>query len=127
VPKSPIGVAGIIAPFNSPRYSRCGLWLVPSRPESRRSSSCREYSSNQLHVQQVLAEAADLPHGVVNVFSESGLGGSSLLVESNDVRVISFTGSTKTAKIISAAGAPTLKIFQTDPRGRTPMFLMMPI
>jgi betaine-aldehyde dehydrogenase len=75
----------------------------------------------------VLAEAADLPHGVVNVFSESGLGGSSLLVESNDVRVISFTGSTKTAKIISAAGAPTLKIFQTDPRGRTPMFLMMPI
>jgi betaine-aldehyde dehydrogenase len=60
---------------------------------------------------KVMAETADLPLGVINVFSESGPGGSSLLVESKDVRVISFTGSTKTAKTISAAGAPTLKIF----------------
>jgi betaine-aldehyde dehydrogenase len=41
----------------------------------------------------------------------------------NYVRVISFTGSTKTAKVISAAGAPTLKLFQTELGGKTPMIV----
>jgi betaine-aldehyde dehydrogenase len=60
---------------------------------------------------------------VINVFSESGPAGSALLVESKDVRVISFTGSTKTAKIISAAGAATLKVFQTELGGKTPIIV----
>ena len=47
------------------------------------------------------------------------------LVESRDIRVISFTGSTKTGKAISAAGAPTLKLFQiqTELGGKTPMIV----
>jgi betaine-aldehyde dehydrogenase len=54
------------------------------------------------------------------VFSEStGGGGSALLVESKDIRV----GSTKTAKAISAAGGPTLKLFQTELGGKTPMIV----
>jgi betaine-aldehyde dehydrogenase len=37
--------------------------------------------------------------------------------------VVSFTGSTKTGKTISAAGAPTLKLFQTELGGKTPMII----
>jgi betaine-aldehyde dehydrogenase len=74
---------------------------------------------------KVLAEAVDLPKGVINVISESGGGGggAEFLVESKDVRIVIFTGSTKTGKTISAAGAPTLKLFQTELGGKTPMII----
>jgi betaine-aldehyde dehydrogenase len=124
VTRTPIGVAGIIAPFNSPLVLTvrslapalaAGVTTVIKLPGNTAQTNCM--------FSEVMAEAADLPRGVINVFSESGPGGSSLLVESKDVRVISFTGSTKTAKIISAAGAPTLKIFQTKLGGKTPMII----
>jgi betaine-aldehyde dehydrogenase len=124
VTRSPIGVAGVIAPFNSPLVLTvrslapalaAGVTAVVKLPGSTAQTNCM--------FSQVLSEAADLPPGVVNVFSESGPGGSALLVESKTVRVISFTGSTKTAKIISAAGAPTLKLFQTELGGKTPMIV----
>jgi betaine-aldehyde dehydrogenase len=124
VTRSPVGVAGVIAPFNSPLVLTvrslapalaAGVTAVIKLPGSTAQTNCM--------FSQVLSEASDLPSGVVNVFSESGPGGSSFLVESKTVRVISFTGSTKTAKIISAAGAPTLKLFQTELGGKTPMIV----
>jgi betaine-aldehyde dehydrogenase len=124
VTRSPIGVAGVIAPFNSPLVLTvrslapalaAGVTAVVKLPGNTAQTNCM--------FSQVLSEAADLPPGVVNLFSESGPGGSSLLVESKTVRVISFTGSTKTAKVISAAGAPTLKLFQTELGGKTPMIV----
>jgi betaine-aldehyde dehydrogenase len=124
VTRSPVGVAGVIAPFNSPLVLTvrslapalaAGVTAVIKLPGSTAQTNCM--------FSQVLSEASDLPPGVVNVFSESGPAGSALLVESKTVRVISFTGSTKTAKIISAAGAPTLKLFQTELGGKTPMIV----
>lgn len=124
VTRSPIGVAAVIAPFNSPLALTvrslapalaAGVTAVVKLPGSTAQTNCM--------LSQVLSEASDLPPGVVNIFTESGPTGSSLLVESKTVRVISFTGSTKTAKIISAAGAATLKIFQTELGGKTPMIV----
>jgi acyl-CoA reductase-like NAD-dependent aldehyde dehydrogenase len=124
VTRSAIGVAGVIAPFNSPLVLAvrslapalaAGVTTVIKLPGSTAQTNCM--------FSQVLSEATDLPPGVINVFSESEARGSSLLVESKIVRVISFTGSTKTAKIISAAGAPTLKLFQTELGGKTPMII----
>jgi betaine-aldehyde dehydrogenase len=124
VTRSAIGVAGIIAPFNSPLVLTvrslapalaAGTTTVIKLPGVTAQTNCS--------FSEVLSEAADLPAGVVNVFSESGPAGSALLVESKDVRVISFTGSTKTAKTISAAGAATLKLFQTELGGKTPMIV----
>ena len=125
VTRSAIGVAGIIAPFNSPLVLTirslapalaAGTTTVVKLPGNTAQTNCQ--------FSQVMAEVHDLPKGVVNVFSESaGAGGSALLVESKDIRVISFTGSTKTAKAISAAGAPTLKLFQTELGGKTPMII----
>lgn len=125
VTRSAIGVAGIIAPFNSPLVLTvrslapalaAGVTTVIKLPGST--------AQTNFVFSQVLSEVADLPRGVVNVFSESpGRGGSAFLVESKDIRVISFTGSTKTGKTISAAGAPTLKLFQTELGGKTPMIV----
>jgi betaine-aldehyde dehydrogenase len=124
VTRSPIGVAGIITPFNSPLVLAvrslapalaAGVTTVIKLPGITAQT-------NYLF-SQTLAEAADLPRGVVNVFSENAGGGSAFLVESKDVRVISFTGSTKTAKVISANGAATLKLLQTELGGKTPMII----
>lgn len=125
VTRSAIGVAGIIAPFNSPLVLTVRS-LAPALAAGTTTVIKLPGNTAQTnHVfSEVISEAADLPRGVINVFSEStGGGGSALLVESKDIRVISFTGSTKTAKAISAAGAPTLKLFQTELGGKTPMIV----
>ncbi len=125
VTRTPIGVAGIIAPFNSPLILTVRS-LAPALAAGVTSVIKLPGNTAQINFlfSQVLAEAADLPKGVINVFSESsGGGGSALLIGSREVRVISFTGSTKTAKVISAAGAPTLKLFQTELGGKTPMIV----
>ncbi|MEP7039302.1 MAG: aldehyde dehydrogenase family protein [Acidobacteriota bacterium] len=125
VTRSAIGVAGIIAPFNSPLVLTVRS-LAPALAAGVTTVIKLPGNTAQINFlfSKVLSEAADLPKGVINVFSEStGGGGSALLVESKDVRVISFTGSTKTGKAISASGAPTLKLFQTELGGKTPMII----
>jgi betaine-aldehyde dehydrogenase len=97
VTRSAIGVSGIIAPFNSPFVLTvrslapalaAGVTTVIKLPGS--TAQCNYAFS------QAIFEAADLPKGVVNVFSESHSDGSVLLTQSKDIRVVSFTGSTKT-------------------------------
>ena len=124
VTRSAIGVAGVIAPFNSPLVLTVRS-LAPALAAGTTTVIKLPGNTAQTNFlfSQVLSEAADLPKGVINVFSEGGSSGSALLVESKDVRVISFTGSTRTAKTISAAGAPSLKLFQTELGGKTPMII----
>lgn len=125
VTRYPIGVAGIVAPFNSPLVLTVRS-LAPALAAGVTAVIKLPGNTAQINFlfSQVLAEATDLPRGVINVFSESpGRGGSALLMESKDIRVISFTGSTKTGKAISAAGAATLKLFQTELGGKTPMII----
>jgi acyl-CoA reductase-like NAD-dependent aldehyde dehydrogenase len=58
----------------------------------------------------------------VNILT-SGREGHRFLVESPDVPVISFTGSTRTGREISAAGASRLKRFGLELGGKTPMVI----
>lgn len=125
VTRSPIGVAGIVAPFNSPLVLTVRS-LAPALAAGVTTVLKLPGNTAQINYlfSKVLAEATDLPKGVINIFSESkGRGGSSFLVESKDIRVISFTGSTKTGKAISATGAETLKLFQTELGGKTPTII----
>ncbi len=124
VTRSAIGVAGVVAPFNSPLVLTvrslapalaAGVTTVIKLPGSTAQTN---YAFSQ-----VLAEVTEMPAGVTNVFTESGSAGSVFLTQSKDIRVVSFTGSTKTAKAISAAGAATLKLFQTELGGKTPMIV----
>ena len=124
VTRSAIGVAAIVAPFNSPLVLTVRS-LAPALAAGTTTVIRLPGNTAQINYafSQVLAEVADLPAGVVNVFSESGSAGSVFLTETPDIKVVSFTGSTKTGKIISAAGATTLKLFQTELGGKTPMIV----
>jgi betaine-aldehyde dehydrogenase len=110
--RQPMGVAGVIAPWNSPVVLTIRS-LAPAL-----AAGCTAVIKLPGQVAQVahlmakiMAEAPDLPKGVINLFFESGNlffesgpDGSAHLVESADVPVISFTGSTRTGRAIGAVG-----------------------
>jgi betaine-aldehyde dehydrogenase len=121
--QEPVGVAGIIVPFNSPMILAvrslgpalaAGTTAVIKMPEETALA-------NSLFI-KVIAGADGLPDGVVNAVNTDVAGGS-LLIESPDVPVISFTGSTATGRAIAAEGAARLKRFSLELGGKSPMIL----
>jgi betaine-aldehyde dehydrogenase len=78
VTRSAIGVAGIIAPFNSPLVlTVCSLAPALAAGVTTVIKLPGSTAQTNFLFSQVLAEAAEPPKGVINVFSESpGRGGS---------------------------------------------------
>ena len=122
--RQPMGVAGVIVPWNSPVILAArsfapalaaGCTVVMKMPgQTAQTASV---------LAEVLAEAGDLPAGVMNMFVESGAEGSALLVESPDVPTISFTGSTRTGAAIGAVGAQRMKRMGLELGGKAPMIV----
>lgn len=120
----PIGVAGIIAPWNSP------IILMVRSLAPALAAGCTvviKMPSQSAQVNFVMSEifesVKDLPAGVVNLFTESGNEGAALLVASPDVPVISYTGSTRTGQLLMRNGAAQLKRFGFELGGKTPMIV----
>lgn len=122
--RQPMGVAGIIVPWNSPVILSvrsfapalaAGCAVVVKMPGQTAQIAGV--------LAEVLAEAEDLPDGIVNMFVESGSQGAALLVESPDVPTISFTGSTETGAAIGAVGAKRMKRFGLELGGKAPMIV----
>lgn len=118
------GVAGIIAPFNAP----IALTIRSLAPALAAATTAvvklpgLTAQTNALF-NKVISETPGLPKGVINMITESGSEASKYLVNSPDVPVISFTGSTKTGRAISAAGASRLKRLSLELGGKTPMIV----
>lgn len=122
--REPMGVAGVIAPWNSPVV----LMIRSLAPALAAGTTTviklpgQTAQTNAL-LAKIFSEIKSLPQGVINLFSESGADGSKHLVDSPDVPVISFTGSTATGRAISANGAKYLKRFGLELGGKTPMIV----
>src|SRR4029077_7504341 len=122
--REPIGVAGIIVPWNSP------LALLVRALGPALAAGCttvvklpgQTALTNSLIMQAVEATKS-LPKGVVNIFTESGNEGAPLLVESPDVDVINYTGSTKVGRQVAEKGAQTLKRICLELGGKTPLIV----
>jgi acyl-CoA reductase-like NAD-dependent aldehyde dehydrogenase len=107
--RSALGVCGLITPWNFPMAIPswkimpaliCGNTLVLKPATDTPLSS--------YNLVQVLAEAG-LPRGVVNLVTGSGGNVGPPLMQHQDVRAISFTGSTAIGRKVSEACAPTFK------------------
>jgi betaine-aldehyde dehydrogenase len=72
---------------------------------------------------EAVAATKSLPNGVVNIFTEAGNEGAPLLVESSDVDVISYTGSTNVGRQVAEKGAQTLKRICLELGGKTPLLV----
>jgi len=120
----PIGVAGVIVPWNSPIVLSvrsfapalaAGCTVVMKLPGQT------GLVNGLLH--QVLADVDSLPAGVLNSLTESGDEVAKYLVSSPDVDVLSYTGSTKVGRAIMAGAAGTLKRLSLELGGKTPMLV----
>jgi len=120
--REPIGVAGIIVPWNSP------LALLIRALAPALAAGCtvvvklpgQTALTNSL-IMQAVAATKSFSKGVVNIFTESGNGGAPLLVGSPDVDVINYTGSTKVGRQVAENGAKTLKRMGLELGGKTPL------
>jgi aldehyde dehydrogenase (NAD+) len=105
----PVGVAGLIAPWNSTAGTVC------SKLASAIAAGCATVikPSELSPIQsQVVAEAlhdAGLPAGVFNILLGRGTDVGDEISTSPDIARISFTGSTATGKFIARAGIDTMK------------------
>ena len=122
--REPIGVAGIIVPWNSP------LALLVRALGPALAAGCttviklpgQTALANSL-IMDAVAATKSLPKGVVNIFTEAGNEGAPLLVESPDVDVINYTGSTKVGRQVAEKGAQTLKRVCLELGGKTPLVI----
>jgi len=122
--REPIGVAGIIVPWNSP------LALLVRALGPALAAGCttvvklpgQTALTNSL-IMEAVAATKSLPNGVLNIFTEAGNEGAPLLVESPDVDVINYTGSTKVGRQVAEKGAQTLKRICLELGGKTPLIV----
>ena len=122
--REPIGVAGIIVPWNSP----LALLLRALGPALAAGCTAvvklpgQTALTNSL-IAEAVAATKSLPKGVVNIFTESGNEGAPLLVESPNVDVINYTGSTKVGRQVAEKGAKSLKRICLELGGKTPLIV----
>ena len=115
------GVAGIIVPWNAP----VTLLVRSLAPALAAGCTCVIKPAHQTplvhaRIMQCLAECPSLPRGVVNSVNENGIEVGQAIVASQDIDVLSFTGSSATGKRIMAGAAPTLKRVGLELGGKAP-------
>jgi alpha-ketoglutaric semialdehyde dehydrogenase len=121
--RRPIGVAGIITPWNFPVAIPawklfpaliCGNTAV-IKPASDTPACLVRFVE--------LLLAGGLPDGVVNVVTGSGGEVGNAIVDHPDVKLISFTGHTDTGVEISRRAAETLKRVSLELGGKNPIVI----
>ncbi|MGN8342461.1 aldehyde dehydrogenase family protein [Pseudomonas sp. SMV71] len=105
----PVGVAALIAPWNSVAGTVC------SKLASAIAAGCTsvikpsELSPLQTRVLSEALHSAGLPAGIFNILIGRGHDVGDELSRHPDVAKISFTGSTATGKVIAQAGVESMK------------------
>ena len=117
--REPVGVAGLIAPWNAPM----ALASMKLAGAIAFGNSCVLKPSELtplgfIPFMELLSEAG-LPDGVINMVNGRGHVTGAALTANEDVDVIAFTGGTETGRIISAEAGRTLKKTVTELGGKS--------
>ncbi|MSR57096.1 MAG: aldehyde dehydrogenase family protein [Planctomycetaceae bacterium] len=118
--REPLGVAGQIIPWNFPLLMAAWKWspalaagcTLVMKPAEQTPLSCLKLGE--------LAIEAGFPKGVINIVPGYGPTAGAALVKHPDVDKIAFTGEYRTAQIIMADAAQTLKRLTFELGGKSP-------
>lgn len=116
--RSPVGVAGLIAPWNLPLYLltfKLGPALMAGCTVVCKPSEMTTVTAWMLC--KIFHEVG-LPHGVVNLVCGLGNKAGEAIVKHPDVKVISFTGSTRVGQHIAQTAAPMMKRLSLELGGK---------
>lgn len=122
--RMPIGVAGVITPWNFPMAIPC--WkifpaLVCGNTVVFKPASDTPATATKLV--EILLEAG-LPPRVINLVHGTGSSVGTPIVEHPDIDLISFTGSSKVGKLIASAAGRDLKRVSLELGGKNAQIVM---
>jgi aldehyde dehydrogenase (NAD+) len=122
--RQPVGLCGLITPFNFPMAIPswklipalvCGNTVVLKSGEDVPLSALNLVKA---------CEQAGIPKGVVNLINGHGADVGAALVNHKDVRLISFTGSTDTGRIIAEQCARDNRLVSLEMGGKNAIIIM---
>jgi len=122
--RQPMGVSAIITPWNFPMAIPswkiipalvCGNTVV-FKPATLTPLSALNFVK--------ILEEAGIPRGVVNLVTGGGGDVGNAMVVSEDVRIVSFTGSTEVGRTVSEHAAPAFKKVHLEMGGKNVVMIM---
>jgi betaine-aldehyde dehydrogenase len=122
--REPIGVAGLIAPWNYPLFMaawKVGPALAAGNTVVIKPSEWTPLSL--LRLAELAAEAEVFPPGVFNVVTGDGEPAGDAIVRHPDVGIVSLTGDVDTGKLISRNAAESLKRVHLELGGKAPVIV----
>ncbi|MGX1776883.1 5-carboxymethyl-2-hydroxymuconate semialdehyde dehydrogenase [Nocardia brasiliensis] len=120
VNRKPIGVAGLITPWNTPfmlESWKLGPALATGNTVVLKPA---EFTPLSASLWAGIFEEAGLPRGVFNLVNGLGEEAGDALVKHPDVPLISFTGESRTGQIIFGNAAASLKGLSMELGGKSP-------
>ncbi|HUO25320.1 MAG TPA: aldehyde dehydrogenase family protein [Candidatus Aquilonibacter sp.] len=122
--RQPIGVCGMITPWNFPMA--IASWKL--LPAVVCGNTCvikpaQDTPLSTFNLVRALADAG-LPKGVVNIVTGFGAEVGTPLAEHEDVRAISLTGSSAVGRIVGGIAAKTFKHCALELGGKNPMIVL---
>ncbi|WP_322044882.1 aldehyde dehydrogenase family protein [Paraburkholderia sp. J67] len=120
----PLGVAGLITPWNSDAGFICGKLAAALAAGCTAVIKPSEMSAMQTRIVTEALHEAGLPKGVFNIVTGRGDTVGAEICAHPDVAKLSFTGSTAVGKTILRTGAQTLKRVTLELGGKSPMIVL---
>ncbi|MFL9963778.1 aldehyde dehydrogenase family protein [Paraburkholderia sediminicola] len=120
----PLGVAGLITPWNSDAGFICGKLAAALAAGCTAVIKPSEMSAIQTRIVTEALHEAGLPAGVFNIVTGRGETVGAQISAHPDVAKLSFTGSTAVGKTILRAGADTLKRVTLELGGKSPVVVL---
>src|SRR5690348_1455755 len=124
VTMEPVGVAGLISPWNANAFFLCMKLASAVAAGCTVVMKPSEMSALQTRVWLECVHAANLPKGLCNVVAGRGDVVGAELVRNPDVAKISFTGSAAVGQSIMRDGAATMKRVTLELGGKSPNILL---
>ncbi len=119
--RQPLGVVGCISPWNLPLLLL--TWKIAPALAAGNTVVAKPSEVTPLTAQRLCAILLRIgfPHGVLNIVHGNGSSTGKSLVEHEQVKAISFTGSTAIGRQIAAYCGPALKKISLELGGKNPV------
>ncbi|HKR41749.1 MAG TPA: aldehyde dehydrogenase family protein, partial [Paraburkholderia sp.] len=124
VTMQPLGVAGLITPWNSDAGFICGKLAAALAAGCTAVVKPSEMSAIQTRIVTEALHSAGLPAGLFNIVTGRGDTVGARIAGHPDVAKISFTGSTAVGKSILRTAAETLKRVTLELGGKSPVIVL---
>ncbi|MAH90537.1 MAG: 2-hydroxymuconic semialdehyde dehydrogenase [Euryarchaeota archaeon] len=116
--RKPIGVVGLISPWNLPLYLLSWKIAPALLMGNTVIAKPSEITPLTAHFLGRICTDIGLPDGVLNIVNGYGPEVGQAIVEHPEIKAISFTGGTATGKIVAATAAPMFKKLSLELGGK---------